>query len=183
MATQQEFTLVLPTGLGQQGTRLWFWNWVSPKLRMVECTEGLYWTSLLVKSGKLLKSGLSGNQTFSLTDAGLLTLLKTEKKSKKSKNKFKIFFVYLFGLGTFDTKFVSRNWELWELITCTWRVKCLKIYISLDSVQSGRTCQANLGVWFCSVRKLICPFKFQISYLSFTQNANSLNFELWRLQI
>ena len=76
---------------------------------MVECTEGLYWTSLPVKSGKLLKSGLSGNQTFSLTDAGLLTLLKTEKKSKKSKNKFKIFFVYLFGLGTFDTKFVSRN--------------------------------------------------------------------------
>ena len=29
--------------------------------------------------------------------------------------------------------------------------------ISPDSVRSGRTCPANLGVRSCSVRKLICP--------------------------
>ena len=33
---------------------------------------------------------------------------------------FKFFFVFLFGLGTFDSKFVSRDLILWELITCTW---------------------------------------------------------------
>jgi hypothetical protein len=42
---------------------------------------GLYRTSGPVrKSGKLTKSGLSGNRTFSFPDAGLLTLLKIEKK-------------------------------------------------------------------------------------------------------
>ena len=30
-------------------------------------------------------------------------------------------------------------------------------YISPDSVRSGRTCPANLGVWSGPVRKLICP--------------------------
>ena len=147
----------------------------------------MHWRALLdITSGKVRQTFkiwtvrkpdifLNGRWTFNT--------FKNRKKIQKIQKQIQDFFVYLFGLGTFDTKFVSRNWELWELITCTWRVKCLKIYISLDSVQSGRTCQANLGVWFCSVRKLICPFKFQILYLSFTQNANSLNFELWRLQI
>ena len=71
----------------------------------------------------------------------------------------KIFFsVYLFGLGTFDTKFVSRVPILWELITCTLVGKMFK-NISPDSVQSGRTCPANLGVRPCPVRKLICPVR------------------------
>ena len=45
---------------------------------------GLYRTSRPVrKSGKFSKSGLSGNWTFSLPDARLLTLLKIEKKKSK----------------------------------------------------------------------------------------------------
>ena len=39
----------------------------------------------------------------------------------------RFFFVYSSGLGTFDTKFVSRDLILWELITCTWQVKWLKV--------------------------------------------------------
>ena len=31
--------------------------------------------------------------------------------------------------------------------------------ISPDSVRSGRTCPANLGVRSCPVRKLICPVR------------------------
>ena len=50
----------------------------------VQCTLGLYRTSRPVwMSGKFLKSGLSGNRTFSFSDAGLLTLLKIEKKMQK----------------------------------------------------------------------------------------------------
>jgi hypothetical protein len=64
-------------------------------------------------SGKFSKSGLSGNQTFSFLDTGLLTILKIEKKSKSKKKiqkkNSRFFFVYLSGLGTFDTKFVSRD--------------------------------------------------------------------------
>ena len=46
---------------------------------------GLYRISHPVrKSGKFSKSGLSGNWTFSFPDAGLLTLLKIEKKLKKN---------------------------------------------------------------------------------------------------
>ena len=86
---------------------------------------GLYRTSRPVrKSDKFSKSGLSGNQTFSFLDTGLLTILKIEKKSKSKKKIQKkisrFFFVYLSGLGTFDTKFVSRDLILWKLITCTW---------------------------------------------------------------
>ena len=40
MATQQEFTLVLPTGLGQQGPRYDFAiGYLSLGLRRAECTE------------------------------------------------------------------------------------------------------------------------------------------------
>ena len=97
----------------------------------------LYRTSRPVwKSGKFSKSGLSGNRTFSFPHARLLTLLKIGKKNPKmfwiffqnffsilfqnffskfsfqhffSNFLFKFFFVYFFGLGTFDTKFVSRD--------------------------------------------------------------------------
>ena len=72
------------------------------------------------KSGKFSKSGLTKNRTFSFPDAGLLSLEKMEKKNPKKiqKKNFKIFFqnffqdfffVYLFGLGFFDTKFVFRD--------------------------------------------------------------------------
>ena len=46
---------------------------------------------------------------------------------------FMIFFVYLYG-------------KIFEII-------------SPDSVRSGRTCPANLGVRSCPVRKLICPVR------------------------
>ena len=71
---------------------------------------------------QFFKSGLSGNRAFSFPDARLLTLLKIEKKSYFFfKFFFSIFFfVYLFDIETFDTKFVSRDLILWELITCTW---------------------------------------------------------------
>ena len=32
----------------------------------------------------------------------------------------RFFFLYSFGLRTFDTKFVFRNLILWEVITCNW---------------------------------------------------------------
>ena len=53
---------------------------------MQDLQVGLYRTSRPVrKSGKISNSGLSRNRTFSFPDAGLLTLLKIEKKSKFSK--------------------------------------------------------------------------------------------------
>ena len=98
----------------------------------------------------------------------------TKKKFKNSKSKifrdffffqnfFSIFFqdiflFYLFGLGTFDTKFVSKVPILWELITCTLVGKMFK-NISPDTVRSGMTCPANLGVRSCPIRKLICPVR------------------------
>ena len=33
--------------------------------------------------------------------------------------------------------------------------------VSSDSALSGRTCLANLGVWSCLVRKLVCPVRFR----------------------
>ena len=41
-------------------------------------------------------------------------------------------------------------------------VKCLK-NISPDSVQSDRTCPANLGVRSCPVKKFICPVRLSLS--------------------
>ena len=50
-------------------------------------TVGLYRTSRPVrKSGKFLKSGLSGNRTFFFLDTGFLTLLEMEKQNKTSFN-------------------------------------------------------------------------------------------------
>ena len=59
-------------------------------------------------------------------------------------------------MSIFYTKFVSMELILWELISPAWQVKCLRNR-SPDSVGSGRTCLANLGVRSCLVRKLICP--------------------------
>ena len=36
--------------------------------------------------------------------------------------------------------------------------------ISPDSVQSGRRCLANLGVWSDPVRKLICPVWLSLTF-------------------
>ena len=67
---------------------------------------GLYRTSRPVReSGKFSKSGLSENRAFSLPDAGLLTLLKKEKKI----NFFFFNFFLFICLGIFDTK---RNFIL-----------------------------------------------------------------------
>ena len=72
---------------------------------------GLYWTSHPIReSGKFSKSGLSGNRTFSFLDFGLLTLSKIEKRKSK-------FFQDFFLLFAFDTKFVSRDLILGDLIT------------------------------------------------------------------
>ena len=38
--------------------------------------------------------------------------------------------------------------------------------INPDSVQSGRTCPANLGVRSCPVRKLICPVRLSPTVLN-----------------
>ena len=38
--------------------------------------------------------------------------------------------------------------------------------ISQDSVQSDRTCPANLGVRSCPVRKLICPVRLSPNWMS-----------------
>ena len=73
---------------------------------------GLFWSSRPVrKSGKLSKSGLSGNQTFS----------------------FNFFFQHFSFKKFFQIFFVSLF------------VKMFRNTIP-DSVQSGRTCPANLGV-------------------------------------
>ena len=118
------------------------------------------------KSGKFTKFGLSGNRSFSFPDAGLLTLLKVEKKSKNF-----IFFSKFFSsiprfsntsyFQVFDFKFVSTDLTLRESIAHTWYVKCLK-NISPDLFPSDRTCPANSGVRSCPVRKLICPMSIPL---------------------
>ena len=53
---------------------------------------------------------------------------------------FFIFFCYLYGLGNFDAKFVSRDLILWELVGKMIHQIC--------------TCPANLSVRSCPVKKL-----------------------------
>ena len=111
---------------------------------------GLYWTSRPVrKSGNFSKSGLYGNRTFCFPDA---ELLKIEKKSKSKFQKRSRFSLFIFG-----NKFVSRDSILCELISPTGMVNKVFRNISLDSVRSGSTCPANLGVQSCPVRKLTFP--------------------------
>ena len=76
-----------------------------------------------------------------------------------------IFFIYLFGLGA----------QLFAPICVKGPyVMAGKMFekISPDSVRSGRTCPANLGVRSCPVRKLICPV--QSSPTNMIQNWPSL---------
>ena len=50
--------------------------------------------------------------------------------------------------------------------------------ISPDSVRSGRTCPANLGVQSCLVRKLICPVRLSPTLISLINVEPTLtNFE------
>ena len=109
-----------------------------------------------------IPSGPEVRQIFKCPDSGLpvflLPGLRTLRNRKKSKKKFQkknfqkkfskfffkfffhnFFFVYLYGK-------MSKN-------------------ISPDSVRSGRTCPANLGVRTCPVRKLICPVRLSPSNL------------------
>ena len=103
------------------------------------------------KSTKFSKSWLPGNQTFSILDAG--HTFKNRKKDPKFffSNGFffqiffsRFFFVYLFSLGTFHTKFLTGIDNLY--LTG-------KIFKNIrpDSVRFGRTCLANLGVRSCPV--------------------------------
>ena len=96
------------------------------------------------KSGKSWNVRIPDFRFFSFPDSGPFNIEKNPKKiSKFSKFFFQnfffqnfffiIFFVYLYGK-------LSKN-------------------ISPDSVRSGRTCPANLGVGSCPVRKLIYPVR------------------------
>ena len=96
-----------------------------------------------------------------------------EKKIKNS-NSFQNNFFKIFSLIYFWQQISVKG-------SCLMRVDILviKIFknISPDSVQSGRTCPTNLGVWSCTVRKLICPVrlspsKFVSSRMVWTQNRN-----------
>ena len=51
---------------------------------------------------------------------GCRTFNTFENRKKNPRNFFRIFLVYLFGLGTFYTVFVFRDLILWELIACTY---------------------------------------------------------------
>ena len=94
-----------------------FQNFIVPHFLLVTCTnrqdifflQGIYIAVVILdadvglnrtsrpvgKSGKFSKFGLSGNRTFSLPDARLLTLLKIEKKTSKF-----FFFKFLSGQET-----------------------------------------------------------------------------------
>ena len=50
--------------------------------------------------------------------------------------------------------------------------------VSLDFVQSGRTCLANLGVGSCPVRKLICPVFCKVDLLQCVVVVNPLDEKL-----
>ena len=65
---------------------------------------------------------------------------KIEKKSKFYFHFFFIFFCYLYGLGNFDAKFMSRDLILWELV--------------VKMIHQICTCPANLSVRSCLVKKL-----------------------------
>ena len=106
---------------------------------------GLYRTSCLVrKSGKLSKSRLSRNRTFSFPDAGLLTIKKNPPNFFF--NFYNFFFSKFFFQFSFQIFFVYLFVKMFE-------------NTSPDSVRSGRTCSANLGVQSCRVRKLVCPVR------------------------
>ena len=102
---------------------------------------GLYRRSRPVrKSGKISKSGLSGNRTFYFPDDGLLTLLKIEKRLKKKiknqKKKFKIFFVFFLFITVLKVRHPGRKTSGFRT------VRILKILRTSGSdVMSGRALQ------------------------------------------
>ena len=116
---------------------------LSPEVKLLEkyangsqLDVGLYWTSRLVrKSGNFSKSGLSGNQTFFLPGHF------TSKPFKNSKKKLIFFnfnlFLFIWSRSAVDSKFVSRYLILRQLITHTWHVKCLKIYVRINFGPAG----------------------------------------------
>ena len=70
------------------------------------------------------------------------------------------------GHRTFNTvkkrrkmKFFFSFFHFFSIFFCLFGYLVCKMFknISLDLVQSGRTCSTNLGVRSCLVRKLICP--------------------------
>ena len=100
-------------------------------VKTLSCMVGLYRTSLSglevrqifkVRTHQKPDVLLPGRRTFITWKNGKKNPKKIQNKIQKKKyfffSKFfsRFVFVYLFGLGTFDTKFVF----LWEVITCNW---------------------------------------------------------------
>ena len=83
----------------------------------------------------------------------------SKNRKKKSKKKSHFFYYYLFGLRTFDIKFVSRDLILWELITCIWQVKCLKI---LNWILVRQDLFGKFGCPSCPVEPYNTPYLNQV---------------------
>ena len=120
------------------------------------CPEGtINWGSIVGRAQPDITSGPEVRQFFKCPDSGLpvfflpgLNTLKTRKRIKKRKKKFQKFFFKIFFPQLFLFIYMLK--------------------ISPDSVRSGRTCPANLGVRSCPVRKLICPVRSSPSKLAVT---------------
>ena len=96
----------------------------------LQCSVGLYRTSHPIwKSGKFSKSGLCKNRTFSFPDAGLLKLLKIEKKIKTLFSNFFFIFFYFFN----EKKFQSDGFQWNSVIS---RVTIVNFTVTRSSLQS-----------------------------------------------
>ena len=97
----------------------WYWSVIIASCKSA-WELGLYRTSL---SGPEVRqiSKVRTQQKPDVLLPGHRTFITWKNGKKIQKNFFLNFsFVYLFGLGTFDTKFVFRDLILWEVITCNW---------------------------------------------------------------
>ena len=119
---------------------------------------------------------LPGRRTFITWKNGGKKSKKIKKKKKNSKKIFKIFFKIFCFFCLFNW---SGNFRHQIFVQVPYLMKSNNLLlvgetfknISPDSVRSGRTCPANLGVRSCPVRKLICPVRSSPRFLAFNSSS------------
>ena len=93
-------------------------------------------------------------------------------------------FIYVFGQGTFDSKLVSRDLILLELITLTWQVKCIKYKSGFSLVWqdlSGKFECPVLSGQGTHMPGPVEPYKIEIPLTFWTRIADDPDYQTLKL--